>query len=713
VKPKGDRIYPIAWVWLAAYCLAYVGARTSRVPGLFAVSQVIFLLPVFGAAFLTLEAYRIGPRGDERRVWGLLSLSAWLLTASEGYYSWYQLAVDPAGPTSPSYSDWLNLTAAGVFLLFLAIASGMARRKIIVRLRFLVDAAAAMVLSLMVLFRLWSLSLGGHEGSLLAVRWAIYSFFGIAMLGTVIWLGFGLRKVMTSGRLRNLLVGTSVGVFATGIILAPFVLGSSSAAPGRGWTSALSGMFYLIGYGLMVMAAALRIRDRREPWQSIMSRPPGPESELTTGIMSLCVLLAVFLAGFWAFNSSNREEGTVYFLLGLMATLAMVARTALLSIETDVLRDSAGRDPVTGVGNLVSFEERLATSVTVSHRSREAFVLAILDMDDFTRVNDVLGRSGGDGVLARLGEALQTAAGKRGEVFRIGEDVFAVIVPGHDDHDCMLMGTQLLTAVTTVGLGHGLRLSASVGVVSCDCETLDGSELSRKADAAQVWAKYHGKGRVVVHDDRIVRALGAEERLRLSDERLHYDVARALAASADARDSRSVYHSRNVAALSVLLGEAIGLKEEQLRALEIASMLHDVGQIALPDELVTGPFNPSRRTAAREHAVLGAQLVESVGVDGVAAAVRGHHERWDGGGYPDGLAGEEIPIESRIIALADAYDGMTSGRRSGTVMSRAAALQEIDHGLGTRFDPTLAEEFIRLVGTTSSLGWSDEWLVRG
>jgi HD-GYP domain-containing protein (c-di-GMP phosphodiesterase class II) len=75
------------------------------------------------------------------------------------------------------------------------------------------------------------------------------------------------------------------------------------------------------------------------------------------------------------------------------------------------------------------------------------------------------------------------------------------------------------------------------------------------------------------------------------------------------------------------------------------------------------------------------------------------------------LAGEEIAVESRIIALADAYDGMTSGRRSGTIMSRAAALQEIDHALGTRFDPVLAEQFIRLVGTTSALGWSDEWVV--
>ncbi len=254
-------------------------------------------------------------------------------------------------------------------------------------------------------------------------------------------------------------------------------------------------------------------------------------------------------------------------------------------------------------------------------------------------------------------------------------------------------------------------MSASVGVTSCEDEDCTSDSLLREADAAQVWAKFHGKGRVVVHDERIVHALGIEERIRLTDVRLHYDVARALAATADARDSRSFYHSRNVSALAVLLGEAAGLSDSQLGALEIAAMLHDIGQIALPDEIVVGPLTPARRIAAREHAVLGAQLVQSMNAPSVSAAVRGHHERWDGGGYPDGLAGEEIPVEARIIALADAYDGMTSGRRSGTAMSRAAALQEIDHALGTRFDPGLSEEFIRLVGTTSALGWSEEWAV--
>lgn len=107
--------------------------------------------------------------------------------------------------------------------------------------------------------------------------------------------------------------------------------------------------------------------------------------------------------------------------------------------------------------------------------------------------------------------------------------------------------------------------------------------------------------------------------------------------------------------------------------------------------------------------MLGAQLAGSLGVEGLSSWVRAHHERWDGSGFPDGLAGEEIPLEARIIALADAYDGMTAGRRGGSSMSKSAALQEIDHGIGNRFDPVLAERFIEVVGRTASLGWSDEW----
>ena len=135
LNPFGGRATTFAGLILAALCLAYVMARSSAVPALFVVAQLLFLIPVFAAALLTLEAYRVGPPGDERKAWGLLSLAAWLLVGSESYFSWYQLSIDPAGPIFPTYNDWLNLAAACAFLILLALASGLARRELLVRFR--------------------------------------------------------------------------------------------------------------------------------------------------------------------------------------------------------------------------------------------------------------------------------------------------------------------------------------------------------------------------------------------------------------------------------------------------------------------------------------------------------------------------------------------------------------------------------------------------
>ena len=158
-----------------------------------AAAQCIFLVPVVGSALLTLEAYRIGPVGDERRVWGLLSVAAWLLVGSESYYAWYQLTVNPSGPAAPSFNDVLNVAAAGTFLVVLSISSGLARYPVMARMRFYSDALAVVSLSLMVLFRFWSGDLAGRFGWREAVLWATYTFFGVAVLGALVWLGSGLR----------------------------------------------------------------------------------------------------------------------------------------------------------------------------------------------------------------------------------------------------------------------------------------------------------------------------------------------------------------------------------------------------------------------------------------------------------------------------------------------------------------------------------------
>lgn len=175
--------------------------------------------------------------------------------------------------------------------------------------------------------------------------------------------------------------------------------------------------------------------------------------------------------------------------------------------------------------------------------------------------------------------------------------------------------------------------------------------------------------------------------------------------AADARDPHDFEHSRNVAALSCLLAERIGFDPAHLERLRLAATLHDVGKIAMPP--------PASREAARQqetsHAVLGASMLRAAHLDDIARWVYHYNEHWDGTGGPDGLSGDAIPIESRIIIIANQYDRLTSRLRDGGPLSRPSALQEIDRGIATRFDPALAEEFIQLVGVTEAMGWVDDW----
>jgi diguanylate cyclase (GGDEF)-like protein len=507
-------------------------------------------------------------------------------------------------------------------------------------------------------------------------------------------------------------VAVSITVFSAGMILSPLWQGSSAGAEASGavLSAAAYDSVFLCGYYLMMMAGIMRITDTTHEWRVTMSRPIDTDAVWPSSLLSAVVLVSVALMGRWAYGvNASVAEAALYVTFATIATIALVARTGVFSFETGTLQTTSTTDPVTGALNHRAFQELVGSQVADARRKHERFAVAFLDLDGFAAVNAAIGHSGGDEVLERVARALVRAAGRRGMVFRLSGDEFAVVAPSVSEHGQQRFGTDVLGVVAAARPIEGVPLSASVGVAMGDGASTP-EELLQRAGAAEAWAKYHGKGRVVVYDERIVRALGVEDRLRLHEERAHIDVARALAAAADARDTHNYYHSRNVAALSVLLGEEIGLPAGRVREIEVAAMLHDVGKIALSEDLLGGTaLTAAQERETREHAALGAQLVESLSMEPLPEWIRAHHERWDGGGYPDGLAGESIPLEARIIALADAYDAMTSGKQTGVAYSKAAALQEIDHGMGSRFDPEIAERFIEVVAQTSSLGWSDEW----
>ena len=708
-RARLGRVVPVGWALLPVVVGGFIWLRTA--PGwtslLFA--QVLFVMPIALASIAAEAAYAIGPAGIERRAWGLLSITAVLLLLSEGYYSWYQLTISPAGPRSASVFDALNFVAAALIAFGIVQLAGVSRLEVPQRVRLAFDVVAFSAVTFAFLYHLTVQPLAGGAPWWDSARWTTYSLVGVLIIVGILWLVAysrpGIERQMIS------LVALAVGIFAVGMTLWP-LWRSGDAAGARSLFDALIGAVYLMGYYLLMMAALTRIRERDKVWRITNGRLVETEGVWASTLLSLYVLVGVGLVGWWLYVGRGVSiDAGVYVACGLIATLALVARTAVTAFETVLARNVADIDPVTGALGGVSFVRRCDEAVVRAERLNEVLSLIVFDMDGFSRINAALGHAGGDRVLAQVASVVAQTVADRGEVFRLTADEFAIVCPIPEPH-ALVLAAEVLAVVRGLAKIGDIQLSASVGVASCEGDQCSREDLTRRANAAQAWAKYHGKGRVVRFDERIVRALGVEERLRVHEDRSGLDMARALASVADARDPRNYYHSRNVAALSVMFSEALELDPERVRRIEIAAMLHDCGKLGLVDSLLADVLRTSRQQlAAREHAVLGETLVRSVGMPGVPTWVRHHHERWDGAGYPDALVGEQVPLESRIIALADAYDAMTSGARNRSPMSRGAALQEIDLGMGSRFDPTLAEAFIDVVGRTASLGWSDEWAI--
>jgi diguanylate cyclase (GGDEF)-like protein/putative nucleotidyltransferase with HDIG domain len=340
--------------------------------------------------------------------------------------------------------------------------------------------------------------------------------------------------------------------------------------------------------------------------------------------------------------------------------------------------------------------EEIASAV----RYGESVSVIALDLDDFGRTNAVAGHSAGDAVLASVAHALERAVRTRDIVCRAGADDFVVILPGADDVVADSVAIRVLAEVRTLSVPGVGKLTASAGVAGLPAD--DGDDLLRRAEGALRIAKADGGDRAVVYDAALVESADPEERIRGLRERADIATVRALAAAVDARDEATQDHSRNVARHAAMLAREVGLSEAEVLHLEYAGLLHDVGKIGLPDSLLrkTGPFTSADHDLMRTHVLLGEEILQSTTMRDILPWVRHHHERWDGTGYPDGLAGEDIPLGARILALANAYDSMRSERPYRVGLSRSAALQEIDLALGTVFDPTLGETFIDAIGRT-------------
>ncbi|MDO9108881.1 MAG: diguanylate cyclase [Coriobacteriia bacterium] len=355
-------------------------------------------------------------------------------------------------------------------------------------------------------------------------------------------------------------------------------------------------------------------------------------------------------------------------------------------------------DPLTGVYNHRYFHDRLADEIHAAAQFGESISLVMIDVDDFSDFNSVNGHGEGDRLLASFAETLASMTSRTQAVSRIGGDEFAILLPATAAPEAHLFAQRLVDHLgIEIGDVPG-SITISAGVATFPDHALTPEDLFRLADCAMLWAKERGKNRAVLYEQGRIPDKAGRDRVEHVQRQSRLSSVRALAAAVDARDSATQNHSRHVAALALGLGESIGIQGEHLRLLELAALMHDVGKIGVPDAVLTkaGPLDPEEQRRVREHAVLGQHILSSTDLPEILPWVRHHHERWDGLGYPDGIEGQNIPLESRILMLCDSYDAMVSDRPYRAACSEQFAMDEIEACAGSQFDPELAARFIQI-----------------
>jgi response regulator RpfG family c-di-GMP phosphodiesterase/GGDEF domain-containing protein len=380
---------------------------------------------------------------------------------------------------------------------------------------------------------------------------------------------------------------------------------------------------------------------------------------------------------------------------------------ALAGADSRRLAAQASRDPLTGLANHRTFQERLRVEVQRAQRHGRNLALALLGVDGFKAVNDTLGHQAGDRVLlavaARLADTLRSsdlvartspassaADGADADhlVARVGGDEFALLLPETDALAAQAVAERARLRIGSEPLAPGHAVTISIGV--CDLtQAEDVDELIRFADGALYWAKEHGRNTVCNYSPQGVEELSAQERAeRLARNQVLHGI-RALARAVDAKDHSTQEHSDRVSNLAGLLAEGLGWPPDRVALLRESALVHDVGKIGVPDAILlkAGPLNAEEYAVVKGHAALGAQIASGVLNEEQTAWVRSHHERYDATGYPDGLSGDVIPEGAHLMAVADAWDVMTSDRPYSPRMQPLDALAECRRQAGTQFAP--------------------------
>jgi len=382
-------------------------------------------------------------------------------------------------------------------------------------------------------------------------------------------------------------------------------------------------------------------------------------------------------------------------------TLEHLALQIAMPIENSRLYARAEQrariDEITGLFNRRHFEERLEEEVARHSRYNNVFSLLMLDLDSFKTYNDMYGHPSGDRLLNQVGRIINRSIRNADQAFRYGGDEFTVILPQTTVDNAYVVAERVREHIAAEMEAEGIAVTCSGGLVSYPSDGTIAGELITMADTALYYAKSTGGNRNYL-SSKILPEPATET--GTSAGRGGLSTVYALAAAVDAKDHYTYGHSRKVNTYAVALAEAIGLSPEEVSRVSTTALLHDIGKIGVPDRILSkkGKLNEEEWGVVKSHPGLGANIVRNV--PGLVPCVNGvlyHHERWDGTGYPEGLKADNIPLDARILAIADAFAAMTSARPYRDAFCNDKVIKQLRQGAGKQFDPKLVEVFIGII----------------
>ncbi|MCU0913198.1 MAG: diguanylate cyclase [Planctomycetes bacterium] len=403
-------------------------------------------------------------------------------------------------------------------------------------------------------------------------------------------------------------------------------------------------------------------------------------------------------------SSISNRELTLY--------KAKLTREIVVAHLTNATRYQQARltsltDPLTGVGSRRLYEDKLQEEYDRAKRYSRPFSVAIIDLDHFKMINDVLGHAVGDDTIRKLADCVRQEKRNPDILARYGGDEFVLLLPETRAVDAAVLLERIRTKAQLVCLEQGMALSVSCGIAESRTETDEApGDVMRRADLALYEAKNAGRNCVKIWNEGMSRLINTGDleidrikRLQrrimgLSEkaEKVFMESIWSLVQALEAKDTYARKHSENVVAYAVGIARTMELGPKYVDLIHRSAMIHDIGKIGIPDAILFKPdhLTPHERRIVEQHPMIAVRILEKMSfLENEIAIVRHHHEKWNGQGYPDGLARTAIPLGARIVAVADTFDALTSSRAYHTSRPVAEVLRLLKDACGYDFDLTV------------------------